>query len=165
LRASPAVADRAVRAKAAHDLGLSVPGQLLGLRALQALPEITALRRAQLRDRAEALRSRLADLLPAWDVSSPQGGLSLWVDLGDADADQFAQHAFRRGVSISPGGDHCPDGAGRSHVRIAFALDTPTLMLAAERLRLAWDDYAGRASRASRSARHPAGAGAELRAL
>ena len=167
LRASPAVADRAVRAKAAQDLGLSVPGQLLGLRALQALPEIAALRRAELQGRADALQSQLAELLPQWDVSVPHGGLSLWIDLGDGDADQFAQHAFRRGVSVSPGGDHCPDGAGRSHVRIAFALDTPTLVLASRRLRLAWDDYTGRMLRApeSRPRRPHARAAPELRAL
>lgn len=50
LRASPDIADRAVRAKAAQDLGLSVAGQLLGLRALEALPEITSMRRAHRKD-------------------------------------------------------------------------------------------------------------------
>ena len=145
LRASPAVADRAVRAKAAHDLGLSAPGQLLGLRALHALPDIAVVRRAQLRRRADVLRTRLADLLPEWDVPDPRGGLSLWVGLPGADADLFAQHAFRRGVSVSSGRDHCPDGTGGSHVRVAFALDSPALQVAAERLRLAWDDYTGRA--------------------
>ncbi len=145
LRASPAVADRAVRAKAAHDLGLSAPGQLLGLRALRALPEVTALRQAQLQRRADVLRARLAQLLPEWDVPAPRGGLSLWIGLPETDADVFAQHALRRGVSISPGRDHCPDGDGRSHVRLAFALDPDVLELAADRLRLAWDDHRGRA--------------------
>jgi DNA-binding transcriptional MocR family regulator len=144
LRASPAVADRAVRAKTSQDLGLSVPGQLLGLRALGALPQVTAVRRAELRSRAELLRGRLEELLPEWTVSTPRGGLSLWVGLPDGDADLFAQHALRRGVSVSSGRDHCPDGEGRSHLRVAFALEAEELEVAAGRLRLAWDDYAGR---------------------
>ena len=141
LRASPGVADRAVRAKVAQDLGLSAAGQLLGLRALDALPDIVQMRRAQLQTRAAVLRSRLNELLPQWNVPAPLGGLSLWVDMGDADAELYAQHALRRGVSVSPGVNHCADGGGHGHARIAFSRDTETLLLAAERLQEAWDDY------------------------
>lgn len=142
LRASPDVADRAVRAKAAQDLGLSVAGQLLGLRAFEAIPEITSMRRAQLQTRAAVLRSRLNELVPQWDIPAPLGGLSLWVDMGDADTDLFAQYALRRGVSVSPGRNHCADGTGGRHARIAFSRETETLLVAAERLKEAWDDYA-----------------------
>ena len=141
LRASPDIADRAIRAKAAQDLGLSVAGQLLGLRALEALPEIAAMRRAQLQTRAAVLRSRLNELVPQWAVPAPLGGLSLWVDMGDADTDLFAQYALRRGVSVSPGRNHCADGTGGGHARIAFSRETETLLVAAERLKDAWDDY------------------------
>ena len=144
LRASPDIADRAIRAKAAQDLGLSAAGQLLGLRALDALPAIIGMRRAQLATRAAVLRSRLTELLPQWDVPAPLGGLSLWVDLGEADADLFAQYALRRGVSVSPGPTHCPDGTGTGHVRIAFSRGTAELLTAAQRLADAWSDYTGR---------------------
>jgi DNA-binding transcriptional MocR family regulator len=144
LRACPDIAERAVRAKAAQDLGLSAAGQLLGLRALEALPAIAAMRRTQLQTRAAVLRARLHELLPEWDVPAPLGGLSLWVGMADADTDVFAQHALRRGVSISPGSTHCPDGSGTGRARIAFSRDTEVLLAAAERLRQAWDDYTGR---------------------
>lgn len=144
LRASPDIADRAVRAKAAQDLGLSAAGQLLGLRALEALPSITGMRRTQLQTRAAVLRARLHELLPEWDVPAPLGGLSLWVGMGFADTDLFAQYALRRGVSVSPGGTHCPDGSGTGHARIAFSRETEVLLVAAQRLKDAWDDYTGR---------------------
>lgn len=144
LRASPDIADRAVRAKAAQDLGLSAAGQLLGLRAFEALPAITGMRRAQLQTRAAVLRARLRELVPEWDIPAPLGGLSLWVGMGDADTDVFAQHALRRGVSVSPGGTHCADGSGTGHARIAFSRDTEILLVAAQRLKEAWDDYVSR---------------------
>ncbi len=144
LRAAPDIADRALRAKMAQDLGLSAAGQLLGMRALEALPSIIGMRRAQLATRAAVLRSSLNELLPEWEVPAPFGGLSLWVSLGDADADQFAQYALRRGVSVSPGSTHCPDGTGTGHLRIAFSRDTAELLSAAQRLADAWSDYTGR---------------------
>ena len=144
LRASPDLAERAIRAKAAQDLGLSAAGQLLGLRALEALPMILPLRRGQLETRAAVLRSRLRELVPDWTVPAPLGGLSLWVDLGDADAELFAQHALRRGVSVSPGSNHCPDGTGTGHARLSFSRDTEALLAAALRLRDAWGDCTAR---------------------
>jgi DNA-binding transcriptional MocR family regulator len=144
LRTSPDIADRAVRAKAAQDLGLSAAGQLLGLRSFEALPSILQMRRAQLQTRAAVLRARLHELVPEWDIPAPLGGLSLWVGMAEADTDVFAQYALRRGVSISPGGTHCADGSGTGHARIAFSRDTEVLLVAAQRLKEAWDDYVSR---------------------
>jgi len=81
----------------------------------------------------------LHQALPAWRWREPDGGLGLWVDLGDADADRFVAVAARHGVAVVPGTIAGPGDVGRHHLRIAFTLPEPMLATAVERLALAWD--------------------------
>jgi DNA-binding transcriptional MocR family regulator len=144
LRASPEIAERAVRAKAAQDLGLSAAGQLLGLRA----PRGPAGDRRHAPDAAPDPRRRPAGAAAraAPGVGRPRPARRTVPVGGDGGRRHGRVRAARPalGVSISPGSTHCPDGSGTGRARIAFSRDTEVLLAAAERLRQAWDDYTGR---------------------
>ena len=71
----------------------------------------------------------------------PKGGLSLWVELPDADAVQFSRLAARHGVIVRPGPLASPDGGFRDHIRIAYGAEPDRLVEGVERLAAAWAEY------------------------
>ena len=66
--------------------------------------EILKYRADWARDRYAVMASALTSLLPGWEWTPPEGGLTIWARLpGDADSSAFAQAALRRGVAVVPG--------------------------------------------------------------
>jgi DNA-binding transcriptional MocR family regulator len=97
--------------------------------------------RAALVRRRDHLSSLIGSALPAWQVSRPAAGLSLWVRLPVADAATFAHVASRHGVGVAAGGAACLDGQHRGYIRLSFAEQPDTLSLAVERLAVAWEAH------------------------
>ena len=64
----------------------------------------------------------------------PEGGLSLWVRLPDADAVAFSRLAAEHGVIVRPGPLASPDGGFRDHIRIAYGTAPDQLVDGVERL-------------------------------
>ncbi|MGH3164734.1 MAG: aminotransferase class I/II-fold pyridoxal phosphate-dependent enzyme [Trebonia sp.] len=101
-----------------------------------------AAHRGALTQRRDHLTSLLAAYLPAWRITPPAAGLSLWAELPVDSADAFIPVAARHGVTIMPGTSACADGRHKQFVRISFAEQPGTLELAAERLAAAWEVHA-----------------------
>jgi DNA-binding transcriptional MocR family regulator len=143
------VADEPLRSaligrKAALNLAASAVSQAITARLLG---EITAgwlaAHRAALTERRDHLVRLVGEYLPAWRVSAPEAGLSLWAELPLTSADAFAHAAARHGVTIAPGSTACVcGGAHANYVRLSFAEQPGTLELAAERLAAAWESHA-----------------------
>jgi DNA-binding transcriptional MocR family regulator len=141
VRAEPGRADAIARRIALTDLGVGVAGQLLAERVLAALPALLPARRRQLAGRSRHLRRLLGRHLPAWVLTVPVGGLSLWVRVPVADTAAFAAHAAGHGVEVMPG-SLATVGRGRSdHIRLCLDRPEPILDEAVTRLAAAWRTY------------------------
>ena len=145
IRASPGIAARIARIKAARDLGSSPLPQLAAQRILQELEVILGQRRRQLAGRCRALQAALTAQLPDWRWNPPEGGLSLWIQLPVDRAEDFTQLALRRGVAVIPGSAHCVDDSAADRIRLCFSSAEPLLHEGVRRLRTAWDELAGQA--------------------
>ena len=144
VRASEPVALRFARVKATHDLGSSVVSQILAERLL-ASPGLTAFlanRRAKLQGRYAVLARGLAEALPDWSWTEPQGGLSVWVRLPAPVADPFAQVALRQGVAVATAEALSVTGAHRDRLRLSFAGPPEELREGVSRLASAWSAFA-----------------------
>ena len=140
MRARGQLLARLSAAKAAHDFATSVPSQVLATELLRGVDDRwLAQRRAVFDERRRVFGDLLHRAIPAWRWREPDGGLGLWVDLGDVDADRFVAVAARHGVAVVPGTIAGVDDVGRHHLRIAFSLPEPVLATGAERLAQAWE--------------------------
>ena len=91
-------------------------------------------RRALMRSRCDRLITLLADALPHWRTSVPEGGLALWAELPRPDASALAAMAQSLGVRIAAGPRFAVDGGFERFVRLPFTLSEPDLRRAVERL-------------------------------
>jgi DNA-binding transcriptional MocR family regulator len=140
VRAPEPVALRFARVKATHDLGTSVISQLLAERMLRS-PELDGFvqeRNTRLRLRYEALAGALRGALPSWQWDEPRGGLSVWVQLPEPVADQFAQVALRHGVAVATAEALSITGTHRDRLRLSFAGPPDDLREGVSRLAAAW---------------------------
>lgn len=101
LRAPAPVVERVGRIRAAHDLGSPIAPQVTALRLLDDLDRTAAIRRETAASRRSRLRDAILGCVPSARVAEPDGGLSLWVSIGDGDA--VADAATRRGLDVLPG--------------------------------------------------------------
>jgi DNA-binding transcriptional MocR family regulator len=134
--------DALLARKAALNLATSGLAQAVVAALLDAVSEdwLRAHRAALVR-RRDHLSNLIGSALPAWQVSRPTAGLSLWVRLPVADAATFAHVASRHGVGVAAGGAACLDGEHRGYIRLSFAEQLDTLSLAVERLTVAWEAH------------------------
>jgi 2-aminoadipate transaminase len=72
----------------------------------------------------EALQREFGTAAECW---MPKGGIFLWIKLPDAvDVRKLMKPAAEAGVAFNPGPEWSVDAeAGRSHLRLCFALPTP----------------------------------------
>jgi DNA-binding transcriptional MocR family regulator len=129
--------------KAALNLATSAVSQSVTAQLLASVtPDWLAAHRAALTRRRDYLVALIGEQLPAWRVTRPAAGLSLWAELPLASADPFTHAAARHGVTITPGSTACVCGGHGNYVRLSFAEQPGTLELAAERLAAAWESHA-----------------------
>jgi DNA-binding transcriptional MocR family regulator len=139
VRAPEPLALRFARIKATQDLGSSAVSQLLAERLLSSglKGAWSQARTTDLRGRYEVLAGALRRELPSWTWREPQGGLSLWVDIG-AGSEAFAQHALRYGVAVATPGALSPGDGHGTHLRLSFAGPADELEEGVSRLAAAW---------------------------
>jgi DNA-binding transcriptional MocR family regulator len=146
IRAGEGAIARLAAAKAARDLGSPVHHQAVAAGLISLHNEtIHSFRVTWLRPRYDALAAAMAEHLPQWRWTRPDGGLSIWAQLpgangdsadavalgariasarigrGQGDTTAFAQAALRRGVAVVPGRLLSPsarDSGG--HIRLVF---------------------------------------------
>ena len=129
--------------KAALNLATSAVSQSVTAQLLASVTQDWLARhRAALTRRRDRLVALIGEQLPAWRVTRPEAGLSLWAELPLASADPFTHAAARHGVTITPGSTACVCGSHGNFVRLSFAEQPGTLELAAERLAAAWESHA-----------------------
>jgi DNA-binding transcriptional MocR family regulator len=141
IRAPRADIDRLVAGKIVADHSTSLITQAIAARVVERIDDVAAGSNAAAAGRRAVLTSALSERLPEWSWEMPQGGLSLWVRLPDADAGQFSRLAARHGVVVRPGNLASPDGSFRDHIRIAYGAEPDRLVEGVERLAAAWSEY------------------------
>jgi DNA-binding transcriptional MocR family regulator len=142
VRAPEEVVARLARLKALADLGSPVIDQIVAAHLVPDLERLAAERSAHLREQCARLEALLAERLPSWRWTPPQGGGSLWVRLPHGDAASYAQVALRHGVEVVPGAAMSPDATHTDHLRVPFTFDDATLDALVDRLAEAWRRYA-----------------------
>lgn len=148
VRAGRADIDRIVAGKIVVDHSSSLITQAIAARVLDRIDDVAAATNRSAAERRRVLTDALATRLPDWEWTMPEGGLSLWVRLPDADAVAFSRLAATHGVIIRPGPLASPDGGFRDHIRIAYGTSPELLVAGVERLAAAWAAYAPAARRA-----------------
>lgn len=143
LRAHPDVVAQLARTREHADIGTSVLEQLAVAELLREQEQVLRARLPLLRSRRDRLRALLAAHLPAWRPTLPDGGLSLWVDLGAPLAGPLAAAAAADGVLVNAGPTLTPDGTADRWVRLTYTPADDVLDRAVPRLAAAWARVAG----------------------
>ncbi|MER6317323.1 PLP-dependent aminotransferase family protein [Streptomyces sp. NPDC001581] len=129
----------AVRVSA--DMTGSVLDQLVALPLMADMDRALPARLAQLRIQREALVQALQRHTPEWSWQVPPGGLSLWVDLGEAVSSALAERAASAGVHIGRGARFGVDpGTFEHRLRIPYTLSPDRLDEGVRRLAGAFHD-------------------------
>lgn len=139
VRGTASMIERVARIKTLSDFGTPVLDQLIAVELLRD-PDLVPRRQAQLRERHTVFRAALAQSVPDWELSSPQGGMCLWARLPGADSHEFARVAARHGVAVAPGTVASPTRSTADHLRLPFGQPVGVLEEAAVRLGAAWDE-------------------------
>ena len=140
IRAPRDLVERLVRARVQIDLGTSLFDQLVVLELLRD-DSIATLRRAQLRQRRDALAQAIAEHLPGWRFRLPDGGLTLWLQLPYGSATQLAARMDALGVHLAPGPVFSVEGGGDPWLRLPFAKPEDQLREAVTRIAQVWSAH------------------------
>ncbi len=149
LRASTDLVHRLAALRTSIDMSGPVLDQVVASILLPDLDTIAAARVVQLRPRRDALVAALADELPSWRTTLPQGGLSLWAELPAPLSTPLTMLAAQVGVVVVPGSRFGVDGTLERFLRLPYALPADRLRDAVHRLAGVWAqlDQGGVASR------------------
>lgn len=139
IRAPRELVSRIIAARVQIDLGSSLFDQLV-IAELLGAADILAVRRAQLRQRRDALAGALAEHLPSWRFRLPGGGLTLWVQLPHGSATRLAADVERAGVYLAPGPVFSVEGGSDARLRIPYAKPEEQLVEAVRRIAEVWPD-------------------------
>lgn len=145
IRADRDLITRFAHARLAGDLGSPILEQLVLLRLLEQYDRVLDARRADLRAGHALLTTELARRFPTWQVPAVEGGLSLWVNLGQPVSSQLALAARAEGLLVGAGPRFAVDGAFERFLRLPFCLPAETTLAALNLLERAWARVGGAA--------------------
>lgn len=131
------VVARLATARSADDLGTGVLDQLVAAELLAAEDEVLPELRHRLRRQRDAAIAAVHARLP-WQVPTPAGGLSMWVDLGAPVSSTLAVTARDHGVRVVPGPLFGVDGSFEDRLRLTFSQPVDVLVEGVARLAEAW---------------------------
>jgi DNA-binding transcriptional MocR family regulator len=134
VRASAPLVQRLAAIRVGADLSSPVLEQLVGVRLLDQAPQLIAARRAQLRERRDALVDTLRERLPEWTFTVPAGGVALWAELDGPISSALARAAEDVGVRLAPGPRFGLDGTLERFLRLPFTLPVDELTEAVRRI-------------------------------
>ena len=129
-----------VSARLSLDLGAPLLEQLALTALLERHQEVTAARREQVRTSRAALVAALADRLPDWRFTPPQGGLALWCELPAPLSSALTAAAERQHVLLASGASFAPEGGLERYLRLPYTRSPEDLTEAVARLAVAWQD-------------------------
>jgi DNA-binding transcriptional MocR family regulator len=138
IRAERPVIQRLLRARTSGDLGTPLLEQLIVADLLRDYDAILEARRSQLRTGREQLIGALAERIPEWRMATPDGGLTLWVNLGAPVSSQLTLAARNEGLLLAAGPLFGIDGAFDRYLRIPFSHPPAELERAVDALARAW---------------------------
>lgn len=141
LRADPATVRSLASVKGGEDLGTSLLAQLLTIRLLPRIEEARAARRIELARARSRVLETLANLLPDWTPTRPDGGASVWLQLPTACATSFAQRCEREGVLVLPGPMFSAVDRLDDFLRLAFARPLEEVLSGIQRIAVLWRDH------------------------
>jgi DNA-binding transcriptional MocR family regulator len=134
VRASAPLVQRLAAIRVGVDMASPVLEQLVAVRLLARSPQLVAARRAQLRERRDALVAALRVELPEWSFVVPGGGTSLWVELDGPISSALARAAEDVRVRLAPGPRFGLDGTLERFMRLPFTLPVEELAEAIRRI-------------------------------
>ncbi|RRO13109.1 PLP-dependent aminotransferase family protein [Saccharopolyspora rhizosphaerae] len=134
IRAGEEFVQRLVLGRAAVDLGTPVLEQLVLAELLDDAEAILARRRVESRERLDVLVGAVREHLPEWRFRVPDGGLSLWCDVGEPIASRLAVAAEAHGLRLAPGARFSVNGSLERWIRLPYTLPGEQLVEAIQRL-------------------------------
>ncbi|MCI2421166.1 PLP-dependent aminotransferase family protein [Saccharopolyspora sp. K220] len=134
IRATEEFVQRTVVGRAALDLGSPILEQLVLAELLRDADQVLQRRRAELIERRDHLMAALREHLPHWSFRVPDGGLSLWCDVGAPVSSQLSVAAEQRGVRVAPGARFSVHGSLERWMRLPYTLPGDQLAEAIRRL-------------------------------
>ncbi len=127
IRADRDLIVRLTGARAAVDLGTPVMEQLAAAHLLEDVEDLLDSRRRTLRERRAVLVDALADLLPSWQYTLGQGGMSLWARMPEPVSTALAATGPAHGVHLAAGPRFGVQGAFERFVRLPYTQEPETL--------------------------------------
>ncbi|MBS1672565.1 MAG: PLP-dependent aminotransferase family protein [Actinobacteria bacterium] len=138
IRAGDDLIRRLRAARPAQDLGTPDLEQAIATRVVGLLDEILPQRAALLRAGRDTLTAALARELPEWTVPSVDGGVALWVGLGEPLSAALVIDAAAHGLHLSSGPRFAVEGGQERHLRIPFTAEPRVLEQAVKILAASW---------------------------
>lgn len=139
IRAAGDLIARFEAARRVGDLGTASWEQAVAALALERYEDILEFRTREITARHRALTEQLAAHLPEWHASTAEGGVCLWVDIGEQRSSALSREAAKRGVRLTPGPRFGSPGVFERFVRLPFTLPEADLADAVGILRSARD--------------------------
>ena len=139
IRATSDLIDRFERERRIGDLGTGSLDQAVAHAAVVRSDEILADRSRELTSRHRVLTEQLAARFPTWRVSSAEGGVSVWVDLGEHRSTALCRESAAAGVRLAPGPRFGSPGVFERFLRIPFTADEEQLIEAVDRMVGGWE--------------------------
>ncbi|MFN2559921.1 MAG: PLP-dependent aminotransferase family protein [Jatrophihabitans sp.] len=143
LRASTDLVHRLAALRTSIDMGSPVLEQVVAASLVEQLDDIAARRVAELVPQRDALVAALAQHLPDWRVTVPEGGLSLWAELSSPLSTPLSMLAAQAGVVVVPGSRFGVDGTLERFLRLPYSLPADRLAEAVRRLAGVWAQLDG----------------------
>jgi DNA-binding transcriptional MocR family regulator len=138
IRAERQLIQRLTRARSAGDLGTPALEQLVVARLFEHYDVILETRREQLRAGRDHLEGALAAAFPNWRMPHVDGGLTAWVNLGEAVSSQLTLAARNEGLLLATGPRFGIDGAFERFLRIPISYPREETDRAVAALGAAW---------------------------
>lgn len=136
IRAPEELIRKLLLSRSAIDLGSPVLEQLTLAELLADPQPILRRRRSESIERRDRLAAALGEHLPNWTFRLPEGGLSLWCDLGDPIGTKLAVAAEQHGLLLAPGSRFGVHDSLERYLRLPYTLPADDLNAAVERLAL-----------------------------
>ncbi|ELS1884126.1 PLP-dependent aminotransferase family protein [Raoultella ornithinolytica] len=138
IRASSRTIASLVQARDSLDLGTPLLEQLACSWLLENDRTWLPARRAMLAARRDMCGALMTEYFPRWRFTSPEGGLSFWVELPGMLATIFSARAESLGIHIGTGTRFGLAGAFDRYLRLPFTLDDEELRNAFTTLQPVW---------------------------
>jgi DNA-binding transcriptional MocR family regulator len=135
--------DRSMFRRLGHDLGASVPSQLLAMALMPHFDEIAAIRRAALRESVTRAMEHVQQVLPEGRFTPPEGGSVIWLALPIDDSNALVHLAARHGVHVAPGSISMAGRVPGPYLRICVDRPWDVVREGLDRLGRAWRELRG----------------------